>query len=589
MHYLNNLPQSSKKEHQRHPLPQRVHLMPTAEEQIPGLDIVAIVNVEKTEKQVYQHHTFLDEIAEDIARQITLQLPAISLTFEKQAQQRQVITSTASSAAVAGAGELISAVLKYATNIVMTNIVSQSIYGIYITVYTAASLVGFITTLGLDNTTVRFLSTYRAKGEYDLAAGLLRFVVWMTLISGLLSGALFYLSATLLVRLVYHDDAYTLPLKEVALLIPLIALQPVLANGLIALKQIKWKICTDRLTQPAVSLILMGIFYLLGLRLEALIIATICGFLASVITGQVLLRKASKLLICDSLPRYERKTWLRFALPLSFSSFIYSILNSTDVLFLAAFSTAAQVGLYAAADRVSFLVLMPLIALNTIFSPLIAEYHARGEYKQLASLAKLVTKWAFSLSLPVFLCFCVFREAILSIFSKSYISAGSVLMILSLANFIVAAVGSTGDLLLMTGHARTILANTTVAIMANIGLSFLLIPRFNIIGAAIASALALVIPSVAGIIEVYWMLKILTFRWDMLKSIVAGGVASMTGFLLLRVIHVGYGYHALLGSLSLVMLFMLVYVLMLALLRLSKEDMVVVDAVRAKFGKKQTA
>jgi len=580
--------QSDKKERQNHPSLQRIHLVPAAEDLISSLDTALMFAIRPGESR-QQQDIFINALVEDIACQATLRLPA-ALAPEKQAQldQRQVITSTASSAAIAGAGDLISAVLKYMTNVVMTNIVSQSVYGIYITVYAAATIVGSITVLGLDNTMVRFLPTYRAKGEHDLATGLLRFVVWMTLISGLLCGTLFYLSATVLAHLVYHQDAYTLPLREVALLIPLMALQPVLASGLMALKAIKWKVYTDRLIQPGLTLILMGVFYLLGLRLEALILATICGFLASVITGQLLLGKASKRLISGAVPGFEPKTWLRFALPLSFSSFIYSVLNSTDVLFLAAFSTAAQVGLYAAADRVSFLVLMPLIAFNTIFSPLIAEYHARGEHEQLANLSKLVTKWTFSLSLPVFLCFCVFREPILGIFSREYTAAGLVLMILSLANLIDAGVGSTGDLLVMTGHARVILANTIVAITVNISLSFLLVPRFNVLGAAIASALALVIPSVAGIVEVYWLLKILTFRRDMLKSVAAGGVASIVGLFLLHVIHVGYGYQAIFGALGLVIPFMLVYVLVLALLRFSKEDTMIFDAMRARFGKKQS-
>jgi O-antigen/teichoic acid export membrane protein len=517
--------------------------------------------------------------------------PVSAVTSEMQAQseQHQVITSIASSAAVLGAGDLISAVLRYVTNVVMTNIVSQSVYGIYVTVYSAATLVNPIAVLGLDVTMVRFLPTYRAQGEYRLAAGLLRFVMWMTLILALLCGTLFYLSATLLAHLVYHQDAYTLPLREAALLIPLIALQAVLASGLMAVKAIKWRVYTDRLIQPGLSLILMGVFYLLGLRLEALILSTICGFLASVIMGQVLLSKASKPLVCDAVPRFALATWLRFGLPLFFSSFIVNIMNSTDVLFLATFATAAQVGLYAAADRVSTLVLVPPTVLTSVFSPLIAEYYAHREHEQLANLSKLVAKWCFSLSLPVCLCFYVFHEAILGIFSREYTEAGIVLIILSFGNLIFAAVGPAGNLVAMTGHTRLILADTVVTIMVNIGLSFLLVPRFNVIGAAVAAALGLVIPSVAVFIQAYWILKILTFRWDMLKPVIAGGVATIVGLFLLRVIHVGYGYQAIFGTLGLVIPFWLVYVLVLVLLRFSKEDMVVFDAVRAKFASKPSA
>jgi O-antigen/teichoic acid export membrane protein len=576
------------RKHQRRSSLQSIHLEPLSEEQISHLQTRLTFAVRPGDKLYQQQDMLLNTLIEEIAQQETLRLKVVESTskIQNQAEHRQVITSTAGNAAIAGFGDIISAGLKFVTNIFMTNIVSSSIYGIYITVYTAASIIGMITILGMDSTMTRFLSTYRVKNERSLAYGLLRFGICMTLISSLFCGTLFYLFSMIVAHLVYHQDTYALPLKEVALLIPLIALQPVLANGLMALKAIKWKVYTDRLIQPGVSLLLMGVFYLFGLRLEALVFATICGFLASIITGWLLLGKASKPLIDSAIPKFELRLWMRFALPLSFSSFIYSILNSTDVLFLAAFSTSVQVGIYAAADRVSFLVLMPLIALNTIFSPLIAEYYAHGENKQLASLAKVVTKWAFSLSLPIFLCFCVFHEAILNIFSKGYAAAGIVLMILSLANFIDAGVGSTGDLLVMTGHTRMILANTVAAIIVNIGLSFLLVPRFNIIGAAIASGLALVIPNIAGFVEVYWILKILTLRWDMLKPVVAGVVASAVGLFLLRIIHVGYGYVAIFGVLGLIIPFMLVYVLVLICLRFSKEDMMVIDAIVSKFGKK---
>lgn len=530
----------------------------------------------------------LEAMVEDIATQITSRLPVIRLTPAKQYQSDQhVIVSTAGNAALAGAGNLINAALKYATNIVTTNTFSQAIYGTYVAAYTTATIVGCMAVLGLDVAMLRFLSAYRATGEQSKAAGLIRFVLWMTLVSSVLCSALFYLSTTVLAHLVYHQDTYALPFKEITLLVPLIALQLVFANGLQALKAIKSKVCVDRLIQPGLSLILIGIFFLLGLRLEALILATICGYLASIIAGQILLRQSSKKFMLGAVSRYEPKTWLRFALPMSFYALIQNILNSTDVLFLAAFTSAAQVGLYAAAERTSAFVVMPLFALDTIFSPLIAEFYARGENEQLANLARLVTKWSFSLCLPVFLCLCVFHEAFLSIFSKGYTGAGIVLIILSFGNLVNAGAGLSGSLLLMTGHTRVILANSVATITINIGLAYFLVQHFNAVGAAVAAALAVVILDCGYFIEVYCILKVFTLRWDMLKPVAAGSAASVVGLLLLHVVHVTYGYKAIFGVIGLILPFMIVYLLVLALLRFSKEDMMVFDAVRAKIGSKR--
>jgi O-antigen/teichoic acid export membrane protein len=534
-------------------------------------------------KNICQQDLFLGSTTEDITSQITFQIPAIRVA---PGVQQQDLAGTVGGAAIAGTGDLIFAALKYVSNVVMTNLVSQSIYGTYMAAYTSATVVGAIAALGLDLTTIRFLATYRAKNERNLAAGLLRFVVGMTLISGLLCGALFYLSSTALAHLVYHQDAYALPLREVALLVPLVALQIVLASSLQALKAIKEKVLTDRLIQPGLALVLMGVFYLLGLRLEALTLATVCGFIASTITGQLLLRKASRPLVSGVAPSFEPQTWLRFALPMSLNSLIQTVLNSTDVLFLTAFTTAAQVGLYAAADRTATFVVMPLLAFGTMFSPQFAEYYARQEYEQLNNLCSVVTKWVFSLSLPVFLCCWIFRGAILGIFSREYAAAGGVLVILALGNLIYAGAGPAGNLLVMTGHTRVFLANTVANILLNIGLGLVLVPRYNITGAAVAAALALTIPSILMVCEAYWILKIIPFRWDMLKPVAAGGVASIAGLALLQVIHVGYGYQAIVEVLGLVIPFALAYILVLTVLGFGEEDMMVFDAVRARISKK---
>lgn len=570
----------------------RVTLEPVTEQSISLLNTIAMYAVKPSEDiELQQQEFFINDVVEDISRRATIEVPQVTLGLEQQARldKHNMVAKTASGAAIAGIGDFTAAMLRYITNVVMTHMVSLSTYGIFVETYTAITVAGYASKFGLDSATLRFLSTYRVKGQRNLVAGILRFAFYMSLISGIVCGALFFLLSSFLAHIVYHKEVYELPFKEAALLIPLIGIQLVVASGLQALKAIKWKVYTDRLIQPALTLVLLGVFYLLGLRLEALILATICGFLASNITGQFLLRKASRRLVHGIEPKYERKTWMLFALPMFLNSMIRNVLNSTDVLFLGALATTSQVGLYGAADRVSYFVVMPLIALNVIFSPIIAEYHARGEHRQLENMFKIVTKWSFTLSLPVFLCCLVFHDAILAIFGEKYLAAGLVLIILSFGNLVDSGAGSVNYLLVMTGRPRVILANTVTTIMVNVSLVFLLVPHLNIIGAALAAALSIITLNVMGLIEVNWLLRIHPYRRDFLKPIVAGSIASMVGLLLLRVVHLGYGHLAIFGTLGLIFSFMLIYGLVLASLHFSEEDMMVLEAVRTKLGKKKSA
>jgi len=509
----------------------------------------------------------------------------IALKLDKQ----KAIKRTAGGAAIAGVGDFIAALLRYITNVVMTHLVTQSVYGLFIETYTVVLVIGYASKLGLDSTTVRFLSNYRAKGKRARAAGLILFVTSLAFISGLLCAGLFYISSSILAHVVYHRDSYTLPFKEAALLIPLIGIQLVLASGLQALGTIKWKVYVDRLIQPAITLPLLLIFYWLGLRLEALILATTCGFVASTFTGQILLRRAAKNFIRGARPAYEPKSWMRFAFPMLFNSMIRNILNSTDILFLGGFVVTSQIGLYGAADRVSYFVVAPLIALNVIFSPIIAEYHARNEHKQLATMFKVVTKWSLTLSWPVFLCCLIFHHAILGVFGQGYTTGWLVLITLALGNLVDAGVGSVNYLLVMTGRPRTLLMNTIGTVIVNITLALLLIPHFGVTGAAVAAALTVTILNGVGLLEVYWIMKIHPYRQDTWKPLLAGALTAIFGYMLLPIVHTGYGHLAIPGTLVLVGSFVVVYGALLAMLGFSEEDKMVFEMASARLRKKGVA
>ena len=557
------------------------------EEQIARLDTAMMVSLRPRESGAGYATLLVDTLIEDITQQATQGLPRISEVAEnaKQLERRKDITAIAGGAAIAGFGELSYGLLRFVTNVAMAHIVSPAAYGIFGEIYTATIILGWVAKLGFDGVLVRLLPAYRVKNEQSLAVGLLRFALWSTLLSGLLVSVLFFAFSAVIARFVYHDLSFRQPLMEVAPLIPLMALQIVLACGLQAFKEIKWKVYMDRLSQPLITLLAMGIFYLLGWRIEALSFSAICGFFCSVCIGYAVLGKTMKRFAHDTAPRYNPVVWSRLAVPLLFNGLIQSILNSTDILFLGLFAAPIQVGIYIAADRVSYFVVMPLFALNMIFSPLMGEYHASRKHEQLSNMFKMVTKWSFSLSLPVFLCFMIFHNAILGIFGPTYTQGEVALLILCFGNLVDAGTGSVVQLLAMTGHLRILLINSMISIIVNIGLSFIFVRYFGILGAALAAALAVIVINGLGLIEVYWIAKIHPYRWDIYKPMLAGAVASLVVVLLLHFIHFTNGHLAIIEELSFIIPFLIVYLLVLVLLRFSEEDQIVFAAVRAKFGK----
>lgn len=553
---------------------------------ISALDTAIMVSVRPRAIELQRPDVLAHTLIGDITQRVTLTLPAVTRDAEQedQADQRKDITATAKGAGIAGFGNLIGVALRYVTNIAMTHMVSPAIYGAFGEVYTAVYLLGGLANLGFGGILTYLLPTYRVKNERDLVSGLMNFSTWITFIIGCLLGVLLFAFAAVIARVFYHAPSYELILKELVPLIPLIAVMQVFTGGLQALKEIKWKVCIE-LGLSLIPLIALVIFYLLGWRMEALCFSAIGGFVCSVLIGQRVFRKIVKRFTGNVAPRYTPRSWFGFALPLLFSEQIFNIASTTDILFISIFATSAQAGIYIAANRISGIMSLPLAALNIIALPLMAEYYTQGKREQLESMFKLVTKWALSLSLPVCLCCLVFHDAILGIFGPQYTTGWLVLVVLCLGNLVNVGTGLVLQMLSITRRLRIVSINSIITVILNVGLSFILVPPFNILGAALAAALADVILNGLCIIEVYWILKLHPYRWDMCKPLVAGGVASLVGILLLHFVHLqpGLGHLAVLEQLGLIIPFILVYVLVMILLRFSDEDQIVFHALLARF------
>src|SRR5262249_17276698 len=104
-----------------------VRLVPVTTDHICCLDTELLPTVPSRESQG-RIDVFKSTLADGIASCNTMPLMAIRELAGQQAHadQRKVIADAAGGAAIAGAGDLLSAVLRFATIVLMTNLVSQA-------------------------------------------------------------------------------------------------------------------------------------------------------------------------------------------------------------------------------------------------------------------------------------------------------------------------------------------------------------------------------------------------------------------------------------------------------------------------------
>lgn len=519
----------------------------------------------------------------------TFQMMVLRGIAERQGQPQPVmqseISGAAGGAAVVGVGNMAGTLLKYGSNFIIQRGFGPAVFGIYSLGLSLVTLISSIFSLGLDNSMLRYISIYRGRKEPGSLRGLVVFCTAIAGITGILGAVLMILFAPALAALRHTPkDAFLLvpTFAMMAPMIPLLCMQVVWFGGLQGFKAFKARVLAQRLI-PSISLIILLLVVLLFFHhLKGVVIATLMSTMIGTLVSLYYLFRLVSGFSKQNPEHYQVREWLSFATPNLLTTITDTVLDSTDTLLLAIFSiSSVAIGLYAAAIKYSNFISLPLISLNTMFAPIIAELHSKGEHQKLEAMFKIVTKWTILLSLPIFGVTTLFSPSILAISGSGFVAAWPLLIAFSVGAMINAGTGCVGYMLLMTGHQRLSFLNSLSGIVVNLILGILLTPRFGAMGTAISTGLAVSVLNVARLLQVRILLKIQPYSLALLKPLVAGFIsAAIVGVPLYYLYHL---HMPLIPCLGLVPLFLTIYFGLIALFRLGPEDQIVVDKLRNKF------
>ncbi len=509
-------------------------------------------------------------------------------------EMQSEISGAASNAAVVGLGNVVGFVFKYGNNLLIQRSLGAVLFGLYSVSFSIVTLVASILDLGLDNAMIRYIAIYKGKQQPNLMRNLILFCSAMVGVTGML-GAFVVLFFAPWLSALFHKPTTAPILLIMAPLVPVTCMQSIWIGGLQGLKEFKKRVFVQRFLVPLVVFVLMLVVAITFPNITWVAVVTfVSTLLSAVINLYFLFRavaRAERIKVPDEQREsYEVRTWLGFAIPNFLTQVINTVLDSIDTLLLAFFVPALAIGQYAAAIKISGFILLPMVSLNVMFSPTIAELHARGENKKLAAMFKVVTHWTITLSLPVFIIAIIFCVPLLGLSGPTYVPAWPLLIVLSIGYMFSASAGAVGNVLLMTGHQRYSLFNSLVVVALNLALGIVLTSHYGAIGTAISTGLAIAVVNLIRVIEVRFLLKMHPYRWNMLKPLGAGAISATLVGLLLYILGLTHfalhiGHYTLSVQLALIPIFLACYFGFIGLFKISPEDKIVVDRLRKRFGR----
>lgn len=169
------------------------------------------------------------------------------------------------------------------------------------------------------------------------------------------------------------------------------------------------------------------------------------------------------------------------------------VLNAyVDILLLGLLTDADQVGLYRVAMQVAVLGGFVYTALNMVANQRFALFYAQGDLRSMASSATFFARVAAMGAAPL-LVLSFFGGAwfLGTVFGADFMAALMPMTILLGVQVVSASFGMPRSLLIMSGREQVVAKLTTLAVLCNGLLCFLLIPKLGAVGASLASLTAM--------------------------------------------------------------------------------------------------
>ncbi len=355
-----------------------------------------------------------------------------------------------------------------------------------------------VTTLGLPTALLRFVGAAAGANDWGRILSVTALAWRWGLSAGLSGVALLWLAAPMLATAVYDKPALAPVLSAIALSCLFLAL------GLLCSRQLQ------AVGETAKSIFVLSIGVPLIVALLVLLLpVTQASTVASLHVGAALLTLLIgvawwyRRLPAGNRSDFKATTLWNSSAPLWVVQMMAVLSQSAGLVIGGIWLDAAEIAMLAVAQRTAGLVSFVLIALNLVVAPRIASLFEQNKLDRLRRLSRRAVAGMLLLSTPIVLSLLTFGREILSMFGPGFSAAVPILAILTLAQFVNAVTGSVGSLLMMTGHERDMRNIVLMSGPSAVGFALVLTPLFGVTGAAIASALGIVLQNLGA----SWMVR----------------------------------------------------------------------------------
>jgi O-antigen/teichoic acid export membrane protein len=236
-------------------------------------------------------------------------------------------------------------------------------------------------------------------------------------------------------------------------------------------------------------------------------------------------RQARDVAVGSGVGNATSRGFWRFTGPRALATLAQITIQRIDIVLVAIIRGPAEAAIYTAATRFLVAGQFANAAVNQSAQPRFAELFAVDDRRGANVIYRATTAWLIVLTWPLYLLAVIYGPEVLSIFGHSYRAGHLVMVILGLTMLTATACGQVDMVLITTGRSSWSLANGLAALVINVGLDLLLIPRYGITGAAIGWAAAIIVTNLTPLAQLAISVRLHPFGRG---SFLAAGLAVLS-------------------------------------------------------------
>jgi len=456
-------------------------------------------------------------------------------------------------------------------------------FGLLNLAYTVISLLSVIALLGLENGLLRYIPYYQAKRDNPRIKGTITYSLKICLFLSIIFTGITFLYSKEIATYFFHNIKLAHLLRIFTFILPFSVITSLFLSSFRAFQRVEYEVGLKEIVEKAVRLLtaffLVSLgFGVIGAAYSYLVSSIIVFFVALYIIE----KKVFPVFSDDTEPQEQGRELLLYSIPLMLSNILVFIISWTDTLMLGYFRNASEVGIYNAAHPTAALMFIMPTAFISLFLPIITGLYSQKKYEQIKKLYKRVSRWIFFVNFPVFLIMAFFsRQIIRIIFGQDYVSGAIPLTILVFGYLIYSLAYTSGNILNMAKKTKLIFFITLIFAGSNVVLNYLLIPKYGVSGAAIATSVSFIVAGTFYISFSHKITETYPINKSFFKSFLAGLLAVVIVYCLTRLI---FEVVPLYGFILVFFLFMLLYLGLLFLFRgFENEDFEILKVIIRRF------